>query len=184
MKDKYIIIAILFLIAILFFYRKQENITSTDSGKTLSDEAVQNIASVYNTQNMIVTNLTTTSQTNMKDAKISNNLNVSGTITGNVKGDINGGMTDPTGKYRLSLEPNGTLLMFDTSVKPWKYKQIGVDLTGNFNGLFSGQLLSPDRARALVPQDDGNLVLYWTGAKGASLSRDGYGAMWATSTHA
>jgi microcystin-dependent protein len=57
---KYVIIGIIILLALLFLYDKQENITSTDSGKTLSDEALQNIASVYNTQNMTVTNLNIT----------------------------------------------------------------------------------------------------------------------------
>lgn len=40
-------------------YNKKENITS-DSGKTLSDEALQNIASVYNNKNLTVSNLTVT----------------------------------------------------------------------------------------------------------------------------
>ena len=92
MKDKHIIIVILILIAILFLYKYQENITS-DSGKTLSDEALQTIASVYNTQNMIVTNLNATNQTLLKDTKISGDLNVSGTIIGNVTGNVTGNLT-------------------------------------------------------------------------------------------
>lgn len=62
---KYVIIGIIILLALLFLYDKQENITSTDSGKTLSDEALQYIASVYNTQNMILTNLKVTSSFNL-----------------------------------------------------------------------------------------------------------------------
>mgnify|MGYP003335599150 CR=1 FL=1 len=85
MKDKYIIIAILILIVILFLYRKQENITSTDSGKTLSDEAVQNIASVYNTKNLTVDKLTT--------PKISS----------------------PNGKYYLAVQDDGNLVLYDNS---------------------------------------------------------------------
>jgi hypothetical protein len=54
MKDQYIIIVILILIAVLFLYKYQENITS-DSSKTLSDEALQNIASVYSDKNGTVT---------------------------------------------------------------------------------------------------------------------------------
>ena len=186
---KYIIVGIIIIIAILFLYNKQENITSTDSGKTLSDEALQAIASVYNTQNMIVTNLNATGQTLLKDTKISNNLNVSGTIignvtgniTGNVKGDINGGMTDSTGRYRLSIDANGNLIMYDTSVNPWKLMPIGS--AGDFSGLFSGQLISDDRNRALVPQNDGNLVLYYTAGKPSS-GLAGYGAMWLSGSHA
>jgi len=91
--NKNIIFGLIIILAILFLYKKQENAQS-DSGKTLSDEALQNIASVYNTQNMTITNLITTNLANIKNAQISGNLNVSGTITGNVvgnvKGDING----------------------------------------------------------------------------------------------
>ena len=66
------------MIAILFLYKYRENIT-TDSGKTLSDEAVQSIASVYNNQNMTVTNLNASNQANLNNAKVTGNLNVSGT---------------------------------------------------------------------------------------------------------
>jgi hypothetical protein len=54
---------------------------------------------------------------------------------------------------------------------------------GDFSGLFSGQLISDDRNRALIPQNDGNLVLYYTAGKPSSSKAD-YGAMWATGTHA
>jgi uncharacterized ion transporter superfamily protein YfcC len=64
MKDQYIIIVILILIAVLFLYKYQENITS-DSSKTLSDEALQNIASVYNNKDMTITNLKVTGTFNM-----------------------------------------------------------------------------------------------------------------------
>jgi hypothetical protein len=73
MKDKYIIIAILIIIAVLFLYNKQENIDSTIP--PLSNEAIQNIASVYNNQNMQVTNLKVTN-----DINTNNNINVNGTI--------------------------------------------------------------------------------------------------------
>jgi hypothetical protein len=113
-----LILAILFIF-IYFKYNNQENITS-DSGKTLSDEAVQNIASVYNTQNMTVTNLTTTNQANIKDAKISNNLNVSGSITGNVTGNVTGNANINT----LSSDVSGnsinvkSQLLYDQSIRP------------------------------------------------------------------
>ena len=57
--NKYYIIFAIIIIAIIFLYNQKENITS-DSGKTLSNEALQYIASVYNTQNMTVTNLNVT----------------------------------------------------------------------------------------------------------------------------
>jgi hypothetical protein len=87
MKDKYIIIVILFLIAVLFLYNYQENITS-DSGKTLSDEALQNIASVYG--------------------------NKDGTVTfNNVK--ITGNVNSPTQKYNMKLQDDGNLCIYDVS---------------------------------------------------------------------
>ena len=77
MKNTNIILLILVIVALLFLYRKQENFTMTEQ----SNEAVQNIASVYNNQNLQVTNITSTNQANLKDAKISNNLNVDGIST-------------------------------------------------------------------------------------------------------
>lgn len=112
MKDKHIIIVILILIAVLFLYKYQENITS-DSEKTLSNEALQSIASVYNTQNMIVTNLNATNQTNLKDTKISGNLDVSGSITGNVTGNL----TSANGKYSLNISDDGKITLYNDSNK-------------------------------------------------------------------
>jgi hypothetical protein len=64
-----------------------------DSSSSLSIEAIQNINSVYNNKNMIITNLTATGNTN-----VGSNLNVSGNIIGNklnVNSDIstNGNLT-------------------------------------------------------------------------------------------
>ena len=62
MEKSHIIIVLLIIIIIILvmnLYNKKENITS-DSGKTLSDEALQNIASVYNNKNLTVSNLTVT----------------------------------------------------------------------------------------------------------------------------
>jgi len=72
MEKTHIIIILLILIIVMLInklYNSRENITSTDSGKTLSDEALQNIASVYNTQNMIVTNLKATGDINFAQFK-------------------------------------------------------------------------------------------------------------------
>ena len=106
------------MIAILFLYKYRENIT-TDSGKTLSDEAVQSIASVYNNQNMTVTNLNASNQANLNNAKVTGNLNVSGTITGNlagnVTGNVTGSMQSPNGKYILRLHDDGNLVVYDTT---------------------------------------------------------------------
>ena len=66
---KRILIYILIIIFIYLLYKKQEN--NVDSVVPLSNEAIQNIASVYNNQDMRVTNMTAT-----------------GIIKGNFIGDI------------------------------------------------------------------------------------------------
>jgi len=140
--NRQFIILIIIILTILFLYKTQENITS-ESGKTLSDEALQNIASVYNTQNMIVTNLNATNQAIFKDTKMSGNLNVSGTITGNVVGNltgnvvgnvvgnVTGNINSPNSQYILKMEDgkNGdNLVIYDNSgnvykkMKQWVYK--------------------------------------------------------------
>lgn len=90
-KQIIILILVIFIIFIILTYRNQENITS-DSGKTLSDEALQTIASVYNTQNMIVTNLNSTGNTQLNSLNVNNttqlnSLNVNSNIK--AKGNIN-----------------------------------------------------------------------------------------------
>ena len=80
MEPKHILIIILIIVLIaIFLYNKNENLDAITPA--LSNEAIQNIASVYNTQNMQVTNLTATNLANIKDAKISNNFNVDGIST-------------------------------------------------------------------------------------------------------
>ena len=67
-----IYIYILILIAILFLYNKQENagnVGGTTTPPTLSNEAIQNIASVYNNQNMTVNNLNATGNINFSSFK-------------------------------------------------------------------------------------------------------------------
>ena len=93
LSTKYIIILIIIIIAILFLYKKQENVTSTDSGKTLSDEALQIIASVYNTQNLTATNITAT-------------------------GKINGKLCSPNGNNCLIMQNDNNLVVYDKDNKP------------------------------------------------------------------
>ena len=92
LSTKYIIILIIIIIVILFLYNKQENIT-TDSGKTLSDEAIQTLASVYNTQNLTATNITAT-------------------------GKINGKLCSPNGNNCLIMQDDNNLVVYDKDNKP------------------------------------------------------------------
>ena len=119
-KQFIILILIIILFLIILTYKKQENITS-DSGKTLSDEALQSIASVYNTQNMIVTNLNATNQAIFKDTKISGNLNVSGTITGNVTGNVTGNANINTLSSNISGSPINvnSYFLYNQSIRPY-----------------------------------------------------------------
>jgi hypothetical protein len=108
-----ILILILVIIGLYFLYEDQENLDSTSTTQNLSNEAIQNIASIYNNQNMTVTNLTATNQANIKDAKMSGNLNVSGSITGNVTGKL----TSPNGKYSLNISDDGKITLYNDSNK-------------------------------------------------------------------
>jgi len=70
MEKTHIIIILLILIVVILInklYNSKENITSTDSGKTLSNEAVQNIASVYGDSKNTVT---------FNNVNITGNLNI------------------------------------------------------------------------------------------------------------
>ena len=86
MKNKNILMFVLVILALLFLYNNQENFTMTEQ----SNEAVQNIASVYaNTSGTItVNNLNATGTTNLNNLDISgttnlSNMNINGTISYN-----------------------------------------------------------------------------------------------------
>jgi hypothetical protein len=114
MNNKILILILILVIIVLYFlYEDQENLDSTSTTQNLSNEAIQNIASIYNNQNMTVTNLTATNQVNIKDAKMSGNLNVSGSITGNVTGKL----TSPNGKYSLNISDDGKITLYNDSNK-------------------------------------------------------------------
>ena len=95
MKTKYIIALIIILIAILFLYKQRENLDASG----LSNEALQNIASVYNNQNMQVTNL-----------KVTNDMNVSGKISVPK-------LCSPNGNYCVSMQDDGNLVVYDKDNK-------------------------------------------------------------------
>lgn len=165
MDNKYIIlILVIILFLILFTYKNQENITS-DSGKTLSDEALQNIASVYNTQNLKATNIEATNiikagninSENITSGNITSgnitagNINISGSsIVNTIKSGNNinptflkGGMLcDPTGRYCMGTNKLGNdnegygLYMFDIN-SDGKGGWAGVPMHLN-NSVFTG----------------------------------------------
>ncbi len=83
-----IIILIILIIGLIIIYKKQENLDSTTSTPVLSNEAIQTIASVYNNQNMKVTNLEAS-------GTITGNFegSLSGDLIGNVTGDVSGNIT-------------------------------------------------------------------------------------------
>jgi len=58
-----ILLIVLVLLVIILIYQNQENLDSTT--QNLSNEAIQNIASIYNNQNLIVSNLKVTGNFNM-----------------------------------------------------------------------------------------------------------------------
>jgi len=133
LSTKYIIILIIIIIAILFLYKKQENVTSTDSGKTLSDEALQIIASVYNKQNMVVTNLNATN--NIITPKISS----------------------PLQKYSLAMQDDGNLVVYDSSGNmKWDSNSSKISQ----NNYEAGKIFSSDKKFVFMMQTDGNPAVW------------------------
>jgi hypothetical protein len=90
MKFKYVLLTIIIILTILFLYNKQENIDSTNTLQNLSNEAIQNIASVYNNKNLQVTNL-----------KVTNDINASGNIIGS--------LTSSNKKFQINMQDNGDM---------------------------------------------------------------------------
>lgn len=148
-KQIIILILVIFIIFIILTYRNQENITS-DSGKTLSDEAIQTIASVYNKQNMIVTNLNATGNTQLNSLNVSgytqlnslnvndntqlNSLNVNGSLMAkNINSEK---IWSPNKNYYFSIQDDGNLFLYDNSgnayrkIKQWIYKGCYKDCVG------------------------------------------------------
>ena len=102
---------VLVILALLFLYNNQENFTMTEQ----SNEAVQNIASVYaNTSGTItVNNLNATGTTNLNNLDVSGTTNATGTITVNnlnATGTTNLNNLDISGTTNLSnMNINGTI---------------------------------------------------------------------------
>ena len=98
----YIILLLILLLLILFNYKQENNV---DSLVPLSNEAIQNISSVYNNQDMKVTNMTATGiiKGNLR-GDVSGNVrgDVSGNVTGNVKGDVIGN--------KITINDNGMVM--------------------------------------------------------------------------
>jgi microcystin-dependent protein len=72
MENLYVILILVIILLAIFIENNKENkdnkenLDSTQSSLNLSNEAIQNIASVYNNQNMAVTNLNTTGNLSVK----------------------------------------------------------------------------------------------------------------------
>ena len=73
------------MITTIFRNKKYENFTA--------DEAIQNVSSLYNNQNMTVTNINVTGNSNLNTLKASS-ANITGTLTANtINGTFNGNIT-------------------------------------------------------------------------------------------
>jgi microcystin-dependent protein len=75
MENLYVILILVIILLAIFIENNKENkdnkenLDSTQSSLNLSNEAIQNIASVYNTQNMVVTNLKASGDINFTQFK-------------------------------------------------------------------------------------------------------------------
>jgi hypothetical protein len=131
MNNKYLFIGIILLLAILFLYKQKENLNTSD----LSNEALQNIASVYGDTSDIVTfnNVNITGKlkvdgvTQSADTSVNGKLYVKDNIetTKNIKGKL----TSPNGKYQLYIDDNGKLHVLNE-------QNIDINIMGNFTGRF------------------------------------------------
>jgi hypothetical protein len=73
---------------------------------------------------MVITNLNATNQSILNNAKVTGNLNVSGTITGNLTGNVIGNVTGNANINTLSSDVSGnpininSQLIYDKSIRP------------------------------------------------------------------
>ncbi len=154
MDFKYVLVIIIIIVVILFLYNKQENVDTV--GVPLSNEAIQAIASVYNTQNFKATNIEATGLIKGKlTGDVSGNLtgNLTGNAIGNLTGNVKGELHSPNGKYKLSIDDDGNLHVKNQDNND-------VNIKGNFAGDFMGNLYNSGRKAFLTVQDDLNLVMY------------------------
>jgi hypothetical protein len=103
METNTILLSILVVLVLILLYKdinKQENITS-DSGKTLSDEALQNIAKVYSDKDGIVT---------FNNVKITGKLDVSGNIIADGSGSNIKALTTNSIKNTGNYESSGNII--------------------------------------------------------------------------
>lgn len=131
--NKILILLILILIVVLFMLNNNEHLETTPP---LSNEAIQNIASVYNNQNMKVSNIETTGNINTRgDINISGNvvtnnltsgsINISGsTISSTASAPYflkNSMICNPGGRYCLGVNTTNSpiygygIYMYDTN---------------------------------------------------------------------
>jgi outer membrane lipoprotein SlyB len=143
MKTKHIvIIVIIVLLCYILIKNRKEGLDSTP---TLSNEAIQSISSVYSNTAGVSSfnNLRATGKiTGKLTGDVSGNLigNVTGNVTGNVKGDLsgnmignlNGNLISPDGKYKLSIDNKGALILLNNDGN-----------SVNIRGKYSGRFYSP-----------------------------------------
>ena len=121
MNRKIIIISsIIILLILVMYYKKQENLSS-ETLNNLSNEAVQNIASVYSEQTKTIT---------MNNLNVTGNINgnvtgnVTGNLVGNVNGDVSGNLFGNASLNNLSSNVSGSpiivnsSLVYNSSLKP------------------------------------------------------------------
>ena len=107
MKKLILVIIITVIIGLLLFRPLRTNEGLAVEGLT-SDEAIKNIASIYNTDKMAVTNLNVTENTNTKTLNVSDKTN---TKILNV-GDqlfVAGATSEPGNKWAINLPVGGTI---------------------------------------------------------------------------
>ncbi len=129
MKQKYIIIIIIIIVIVLFFYNKSEHLDTT----SISNEAIQNIASVY--------------ADSKQTATFNNIKSIGGGTFNNIKTTeiVSGKIKSNNEQYILEIQDNGNLMIQDKDNKilwqsisftPDSYKTTGLNENGNGNSAF------------------------------------------------
>jgi hypothetical protein len=94
-----IVLIIILLVLIIIFKNKIENFTS--------EEGIKNMLSLYLNNNGVTT---------VNNLVIKNNIDISGNVNGNLKGNV----TSPNGIFSLSIDNSGNINIFNNSNKEQK----------------------------------------------------------------
>lgn len=155
---------LLFIAILMLFLYKDQNDSKIMEGMT-NAEAIQNVASVYSKENMIVDNLTVTGKTILKDMDVTGNttlknVDVAGasSFKGTFNVDANGKIKLLYGPKSIVIDPNTGLKITDLVYK--RFRQAPGIPTNSVNTISAGhiQLDKNKKVGIIVEPDKINLL--------------------------